>query len=485
MKPLLFLAAIAAYLCSAVYPNEWLKYVVSVLSLLIVLVVFRSVKRFVQGIGAVFLTIGVALLIAGGSSWQSYVLGFGNMLNILSLFALIPLIALPIQLGRYAAKVRSMIQSKIKHSGALYSVTSLLSYVLSSFMNLATLPMMYHSIRPSLDYYPIEQKERFISRAITHGYSMPILWTPVAPIVGIVVEMTGVKWSAILPIVIPFSLLGLALDWFMGAWIAKRRQKRVDQSVLEEVSAAREPFPESSPIVQPDPFTQPNQPNQRNRPGSGEEKAYHPVQILIAIVVFNGLIFVMEQFMHLSFLLLVSIVVIPFGFAWSLLLGKGKAFLAMSGKMLPEQVLKMKEQFFVFLSAGFMISAIQTTGAGHTLNAWILDVKNFVGADVFLLLIPLIPLVLAFIGLHPAVGLALTAESLNPHALGISVEITAIAMLAGAATAFLMGPYNATAGMMSNLIGHSSYKVSNWNAPFTAAYLVLVMVLLLLLKNGG
>lgn len=99
-------------------------------------------------------------------------------------------------------------------------------------------------------------------------------------------------------------------------------------------------------------------------------------------------------------------------------------------------------------------------------------------------MIPLIPLALAFIGLHPAVGLALAAESLNPQALGISVQLMAIAMLTGAATAFLMGPYNATAGMMSNLIGKSSYKVSNWNAPFTIAYLLMSMILLLILKSG-
>ncbi|MDF2963662.1 MAG: hypothetical protein K0S39_5397 [Paenibacillus sp.] len=135
--------------------------------------------------------------------------------------------------------------------------------------------------------------------------------------------------------------------------------------------------------------------------------------------------------------------------------------------------------------AGFMISAIQTTGAGHVINSWILAVKELVGADLFLLVIPLIPLVLAFAGLHPAVALALAAESLNPQALGISVGITAIAMLTGAAAAFMVGPYNATAGMMAGLAGQSSYKVSNWNIPFTAAYLLMAMILLLILKKVG
>ncbi|SDJ78085.1 hypothetical protein [Paenibacillus naphthalenovorans] len=467
MKQWLFIAAIAAYFGSVFYPGEAFQWIVSALSLLIVIVVFRSVKSFVKGMGAAFLGIGIVLLAASGAPWASYIRGFGNMLNILSLFALLPLIAIPIELGGYALRIQTVIQSKIKHSGLLYTITSGLSYILSTFMNLATLPMMYHAIRPSLDLYPIEQKERFISRAITHGYSMPIVWTPVAPIVGIVVEMTGVQWSSILPIVIPFSLLGLALDSFMGRSIANRRLKLLGQAALDKIAAAREHSATEG------------------KRQSGGHQASHPGQIIIAIVAFNGLIMLLEALTRASFLLLVAVSVIPFAFLWSLLIGKGRQFFVQSRAVLPDHLFKMKEQFFVFLSAGFMISAIQASGAGHIVNAGIMAVKDAVGADLFVLLIPLIPLTLAFVGLHPAVALALAAESLNPQALGLSVGLTAIAMLTGAAAAFMVGPYNATAGMMAALSGQSSYKISNWNLPYTAAYLAMAMALLLILKKAG
>ncbi|SFL08820.1 hypothetical protein SAMN03159341_103146 [Paenibacillus sp. 1_12] len=467
MKQAIFIGAIAAYLISIVYPSDILKWTISIVSLCIVVMVFSTVKRFVQGLGILFLVTGFSMLIVHKAHWSSYILGFGNMLNILSLFALIPLIALPIQLGQYAVRVQHKIQSKIKHSGMLYAITSLMSYILSSFMNLATLPMVYQTIRPALDLYPIEKKERFISRAITHGYSMPIVWTPVAPIVGVIVEMTGVRWSSILLIMIPFSLLGLVLDWFMGQWIANRRARLIGQVAIEETSAVRESAVESG--------LQQLEQNKKN----------HPIHIIVAIIVFNGLLLVLETYTSFSFLLLVSLIVIPFAFLWSWLIGKGRAFIVEGKVMLSGHLLKMREQFFVFLSAGFLIASIQATGAGHEINLWIIAIKDFIGADIFLLCIPLIPLGLAFIGLHPAVGLALTAESLNPQSLGISVELTAIAMLTGAATAFLMGPYNATAGLMSSLTKESSYKISNWNLPFTTAYILLSMTLLLVLKNMG
>jgi len=74
------------------------------------------------------------------------------------------------------------------------------------------------------------------------------------------------------------------------------------------------------------------------------------------------------------------------------------ALFLLVGASLPAQLLKMKEQFIVFLSAGFMISAIQTSGAGDVINAWIMAGKNAIGTDLFLLLIPLIPFGLAFVG---------------------------------------------------------------------------------------
>ena len=141
----------------------------------------------------------------------------------------------------------------------------------------------------------------------------------------------------------------------------------------------------------------------------------------------------------------------------------------------------MKDQFFIYLSAGFFISTIKVSHTDELLNNWISGVINVVGMEVFLIFLPLIPLGLAFLGLHPAVSLSLMAGALNPSVIGISPHILTVAMLAGAVSAFLVGPYNATLGLMSNIIKESSYKVSNWNLSFTSLYIGFVMVYLFIL----
>jgi hypothetical protein len=463
VKQVLVLAAIGAYLVSSVFPSVFIFWLISILCIVIIANYFLSVKRFVQILGSVFLGLGAVMLIQGDVAWQNYFLSFGGMLNLLSLFALLPLIAIPIELGQYAIGVQNMIQKRVNSSGFLYMITSFLSFVLSSFMNLATLPMMYHSIRPSINLFPIKEKERFMSRAITHGFSMPLIWTPVAPIVGIIIEMTGVSWNSILPILIPISLAGLALDWFMGVRTATKRKNE-------------EGFPT------PDEWTKSRTEVAVSMEASNQQvKGSNLIHIVAAILLFNGLVTVIEMNTTYGFLFLVTMIVIPFSLLWSLFLGKGRDFIAKSRQTLPAHLIKMREQFFIFLCAGFFISAIQVSGASDVISMYIIDFKNMIGAAFFILLIPLFPLGLAFTGLHPAVGLALLAESVDPKLLGISSEIVAIAMLTGAATAFLMGPYNATIGIMSAIVKESPYRVSNWNAPFTLAYLAMIMVVLIVL----
>ncbi|MGO4886684.1 hypothetical protein ACJ2A9_02915 [Anaerobacillus sp. MEB173] len=458
MLKYLFALAIGLYLLSNLYSNTFIQVALSVSSLLAVLCTVFLVKRFVLIFGIFFLGVGTYLLISSDTTLLGYVMSFGGMLNLLSLFALIPILALPIKLGNYANEVQYVIQNKIKSSGQLYMVSSGISYFLSSFMNLAALPMTYYSIRPSIDLFLIKNKERFMCRSITHGFAMPLLWTPVTPIVGIVIEMTGVSYGGMLPILIPLSILGLFLDWVTGLLISHKQSAsaKSDHLSTNEIAAT----------VDHETTGKPN-------------RLFH---ILIAILLLNIAIMITEEMLALSFLFLVSLLVIPFAFSWSLLLKKGKKFLAGLKDHFQNHLVKMQDQFFLFLSAGFFIASINISGTDETINSWIGGIIQFTGVQVFLIILPFIPLLLAFIGLHPAVALALIAESLNPSLLNISSTILTVAMLGGAVPAFLMGPYNATLGIMSNINNESPFKISNWNILFTACFMVLLISYLFILQ---
>lgn len=457
MLRFVLLSVIFLYLLSTLMPQLDLSVILSILCFAIVVSTIWRAKRLVQILGGTFLTIGVALLWSSGAHWTDYILSFGPMLDLLTMFILIPVLGIPIKLGRYGDVIVQIIKRKVKGSGRLYILTSTFSYCFSIFMNLATLPMTYYSIRPSLEFFTVQNKERFMSRAITRGFAMPLLWAPVTPIVGIVITVTGVSWVSILPYVVPLSILGLGIDWYIGT----RRSKQISIPGQSSTTAN-----ETAATIEADTQQTPN-------------RLFH---IFLAIVLFIVIISIAEAQFHYSFLVLVSLVVIPFSFMWSVLIKKGKEF----GSQLVDHVLtfsvSMKDQFFIYLSAGFLISTINVSHTNELLHDWIMMFIDKAGVEIFLILLPLIPLAFAFLGLHPAVSLALMVEGLNPTALGINLHILTVAMLAGAVSAFLIGPFNATLGLMSNLTKVSSYKVSNWNMSFTTLYIGCVMVYLFVLQ---
>ncbi|MDQ1003027.1 hypothetical protein QFZ28_003427 [Neobacillus niacini] len=323
-------------------------------------------------------------------------------------------------------------------------------------MNLATLPMAYYSIRPALNMFSVGNKERFMSRAISRGFAMPLLWAPVTPIVGIVISVTDVSWVSIIPYVVPLSFLGLGMDWLLGAHKSKKMLDPVQNVSVHETAATIEA-------------------GQLNSPG-------RVIQIFLAIIIFIVAISIAESLFHYSFLILVSLIVIPFAFAWSLFLKKGGEFGSQLLKHFQMFSVSMKDQFFIYLSAGFFISTINISNTNQLLYDWIMKFIGVAGVETFLILLPLVPLAFAFLGLHPAVTLALMTEGLDLSAIGINPHILTVAMLAGAVSAFLVGPYNATLGLMANLVKNTSYKVSNWNITFTAFYISIVMGYLFLLQ---
>ncbi|WP_144460645.1 hypothetical protein [Siminovitchia fortis] len=454
MLNFVFLVVLILYFLSILVPWSGLSIMISVLCMIIVLWTFFKVSRFVQILGSVFLTAGVFLLLNSGVHWPRYILSFGPMLDLLMMFSLVPILGIPITLGRYSFDIQAILHNKVKTNRHLYMLTSGISYFFSIFMNLATLPMTYYSIKPALEGFPVQHSERFMSRAITRGFAMPLVWAPVTPIVGIVIGVTGVSWVSILPYVIPLSIFGLLLDWYLGSRTSKKRlQNPLAADEMAATTTKKEP--------------------------SNPRRIF---QILLAIIIFIVIVSIAESLLSYSFLTLVSLLVIPFSFAWALFLKKGREFGEAFQKHFQSFSSKMKDQFFLFLSAGFFISTIKTSNSNEVVNVWIVDLISAIGANFFLMILPLIPLAFAFLGFHPAVTLALMAETLNPDITHISAHTLTVAMLSGAAAAFLIGPYNATIGLMSNIVKQSSYKVSNWNMPFTLLYVGCTIIYLLSLQ---
>jgi hypothetical protein len=459
LKIIFYSLSIFLYFVSSVLGFDQLKGFLSLCAIVSVVISVHSAGYLAITLSSLFLMIGIVCLWKAGVSAHVYLTSFGGMINLLALFTIIPLLAIPIRIGGYGDVIRTFMESKIKSPFHLYRSISLFSFFLSSFLNLAALPLMYYSVKKTVDTLPIHQPTRYASLGIIHGYALPILWTPIAPIVGIVFDITHVRWSSIFPYLFLLSIVGLLLDWGLYRLNRQRIEHAsicaAEPQTIRELSAAKVTTDLPLPAWKPKFF-----------------------QMGFAVLSFISLTMIIEHYLSIGLIGTVIILTIPFAYIWSLLIGQGKIFGRELKAHFHTQLPKMSDQFMVFISAGFLVAAIQSTDNHVLINQLIMNVDHRVGPHFFLILLPFIPLLLAFVGMHPALAISLIAESLDPLSLGLAPETLAIALLGGAVCTFMLGPFNATLGVMSSITNTSSLRIMTWNIGFTAVFIGFITLVL-------
>ncbi|UOF90367.1 hypothetical protein LSG31_21325 [Fodinisporobacter ferrooxydans] len=451
----IYIITISFYLLTILLPNpNWFHNVISILTILCLLVSIPVASMLVKWISILFLLGGSILVFSHGGSFSSMYLLFGKMLDLLTLFTLIPCMAIPIQIGNYSPSILQLISRYSGDEQKFYHAITLIGYALASIMNLAALPMTYYSIQPALKKFYIQNEDRFLSTSITRGFAMPLVWSPVAAIVGAVVQITHAGWFWILPFSLLLSAIGIALGLLFSP--------RKSNSSLEASAASTSHAVET---VKADPIA---------------EAAANPVlklgQMGLGILLFAILMTGLQQMESLSIVSAVSILALPFSFVWAVFLRKQKQFIQ-SGKKQLSQLANMQDQFAVFLCAGFFVDALQMSGVAPSIDQFLVHVSHRIGTAWFLMLIPLIPVFLSLVGMHPLVSIALLGESLDPRMIGIRPEWVAVAFLGGGVTTFLLSPFNATLTIMSGIMKRSPFELAKWNLPFCALYLVTVILL--------
>lgn len=457
LRSFIFFGSILMYVIVDIIGIHSLKPVLSICAVAAILIALPKLGKIGVSLSALFLCIGLVILWKHHIPFTSYLTFFGGMFNLLALFSIIPIISIPIKIGGYGAVIQRLLERRIKSPFQLYRTISLYSFFLSCFMNLATLPMMYFSVKNTVESFPIRQVKRYTSNAIIHGYALPILWTPVAPIVGVVVDVTHLNWVTMFPYLIILSLLGLFLDWIIYYLIRSRyelstiniSEKRTNQEMAASL--------ETSEL-----------------PKSKSELG----QMAVAVSLFILLIVGFQYLFSIGLMSVVTILTIPFAFIWSSLLNKQTAFFGETLKHIRVQLPKMSDQYAIFLSAGFLVSVIQTTGSNTVINNYVSSLAHTMGPHNFMIILPLIPLILAFFGMHPALAISLLTGSLNTATLGIRSDQLALALLGGAVSTFMLGPFNATSGVMASIVKVSTFQVVRWNVGYTLAFIGFIMVIL-------
>jgi len=452
-RGLLYLAAIVIYLLAKLAHLPSLMPVASVLALLCIVVSLPACGPIARALTLLFLAGGSLLLWRAGVGWPQYLLAHGDMLYLLALFAVLPLLSIPVQLGAYGNSIETVLRSRISGLFQLNCVVTVLAYLCGSFMSLAAMPIMMTSLAPVLKSYPLRDPQRFASVATICGYVLPILWTPVSGVVGVVLHGLGLEWTALLPMLVGLSIAALLLNWGLF-WLIELRGR-----------------PTATMPALPDATTRPIGPALR-----------HLAQMLLGIVLMVTLIAVFDRLLKIGMLTVVTLLAIPFSLGWSLALGRGRAYLHAAAQHMTLRLPRLADQFAIFLAAGFFVSAMHLSGADLSVNQAFLALHQALGTRLFLLAMPLMALGAAMAGVHPLVAIALLGQSLKPDALGIDARLLALTLIGSAVLTYMLGPFSGTLGLMQSMTRISGYRLALWNLPYAAGYVALLAGAILLFR---
>jgi hypothetical protein len=451
MRTCFYAATILCYLIVKVGNVVALAPMLSVLSLAAILVSLPACGWPIRVLTALFLGGGMWMLYQKGIAWPERLQAFGQMMYLLSLFAVLPILATPVKLGGYSRAIQAVLQGRITGVFQLNCLVTALAFVCGSFVTMAAIPIMVASMSPVIGAYPIKDKVRFMAVSATYGYLLPLLWTPVSAVIGAILYILNVDWFSVFPTLLMLSLASLVANWVIFYLLEVRGEAK--SMIVEKELSQSTSTPHFRPLV----------------------------QMVLGIVLLVIAVILMEELFHIGLITIVTLVAVPFAFAWSAVIGQGKAFVTAAGQSLSTNLPRMAEQFAIFLSTGFFAGAMRLSGFDHTANLAFLDLLNAIGTQMFLILLPVMALLASCLGIHPIVAITLVAESLKPEVLGITSDQLAITLVGSCILTYMLGPFSGTLGLVQSVLHVSTFRLSWWNLPYALGYFVLLSATIMLI----
>lgn len=168
---ILYTLLIVGYYISLFFQSDSLKYVVGILVIIAILLAIPKTDRLYRIAGCSFLVIGIFLFFQQGKPVRDLPDYMTSTVTLLSVLFVLPFINSIIIAGRYDRNVNKLLKGKINHMGQLYSRTSFVTFLLGTFLNIATLPLVKSVVSKNIQHKAKQFRDKFITESILRGYA--------------------------------------------------------------------------------------------------------------------------------------------------------------------------------------------------------------------------------------------------------------------------------------------------------------------------
>ncbi|MCQ6264584.1 hypothetical protein M1K46_02740 [Fictibacillus sp. WQ 8-8] len=437
---------VLSYTVNLFLDSVMLDEVTGILALLSLILSFPKASGLYKTTGTVFMVIGFSLYLY----LQKPLLELPHYMNstvvLLVIFYVLPFINSIIIVGRYDKSVNKLLKRRVGHLGQLYYRSSLASFLLGSFLNIATIPLVESVLRRNLQKVEDHVRDLFISRAMLRGYALCLAWSPMEILVAISVDITHSDYVHLLPWLFLFSTILLFVDWLIGL---RYRKFRVEQS------AAAEDVPLDARTVK------------------------KVAVLLLYLSVFIAAVILAKRWLGVNFLMSVALVILPYSIIWALLIKRAKSYASYSLREWRRRAGSQQNYIVLFLAAGFLISTLKETPFLDYLQQPFASVQHM--PFYMFVMIQIIFLGLAMIGFHPLVTISILGEVIQPLLGQVNPLSFAIVLITSGLSTVMAGPYNITVSLTGSLLNQNPYRITFWNIGFAFLYSSVGTIIALLL----
>lgn len=360
------------------------------------------------------LAIGLAACVAARLNLREFLTAIMANSGIGAMFICTPLLSLPFYYERYQDELRSVAYRHMNKALPFLLLTIISSFILSSVLNMAAIPILYVLLIENARLYNVE---RLFLAALLQSFAATACFSPMWMQVPLTLTSFNLTLAQLIPYGFGLAVILCALS-LLGLYLLLKKNKSTVKTA------------------------------QRNESIAVNWKMLW--KLLILAVALIAIIVILNAVFKIKIFAAIPIVSIPYAFFAALALKKLPQF----GKGVREfyggTMLRHSNEIVLMVSAGFMGSALVKLGAGDIVGA-LFPASVTSQPILVLLVIAGAYIMITAVGVNASVVTTVFAMTLLPSALGLSPLVLVLFLCGMHGISQMMSPFSGATMIVSGL----------------------------------
>lgn len=368
-------------------------------------------------------------------------LGSRSMRSLLPMLFVIPFVGWVLKQEDYVEDTIVLLKSRLKRSRSFYGALMLMTQIISFFLLFGAIVVVYQIVQTFLKEKDTPTWKDFKATAILRGFSFSTIWVVSMASFAYTVEMMDAPLMKTFIQGFIVSLVGAFIA--MGHLYLYEKKHKINFSKdLEEVI---------SKVA-------------RNVEGN-TNRYRNPIEFAILFLTLVSMTFLFNWLLPIGLLSVIPLVVVLWVLVYFILKKKGRILLNETKHYVTKGIASSVQQWSLLLAVGLLIVALDLSGISEAMMQGIYHWSEETLGLNFLWVLPIIVLLLGFIGIGPLSVTVLISGILLTIYLPYDPEIIVLAMTLGSALSVLLSPLIIPSILLSSVNGRSTFEnsvMSNW-----------------------